>query len=238
MSAQWKSFIESRATTLISDRMPDCALFDLSSLGLIRLEGDDAIGFMQGQFTNDSRNLAEDHSQLSALCTPKGRMLALFRIIGHGDGWLLQLPQTVLPGALKRLQMFILRSKVSLSDASESLVSIGLAGPACLPLVEKLVGKTPEIADALVQSEGISCVRLSGDTPRFMLIVPTEKAEGLWQGLEQDASPASIDLWRLLTIRSGEPVVHSETVEAFIPQMANLQLINGLSFTKGCYTGQ
>ncbi|MBU0501515.1 MAG: folate-binding protein YgfZ [Gammaproteobacteria bacterium] len=214
------------------------ALFDLSHLGLIQVEGEDSRTFMQGQFTNDARDISPGHSQLSAHCSPKGRMLALFRIIERDGAFLLQLPGSVLPAVLKRLPFFVLRSKVRISDASRELARIGLAGVGAEELIEECLGEVPARVDDVIHRDGISCIRLSGGLPRFELLLPFERAPAFWERLAESAPPSSAELWKLLAIRAGEPVVYPETAEDFVPQMANMQLVNGLSFTKGCYTGQ
>ncbi len=237
MNTLWKEHLKDIPLNGSQD-LPDCALCDLSHLGLIQLEGEDAIEFMQGQFTNDSRELTPEHSQLSALCSPKGRMLGLFRILPSPSGWLLQLPIERVEPIKQRLQMFVLRAKVSLSDVSQEWVSMGLAGSCAESLIEKALGSAPGEIDGCVIQDGVTVVRLQGDLPRFLLLAPNEQAQALWQRLSDSAQPCDSETWKLLAIRAGEPIVHAETVEAFVPQMANLQLVNGLSFSKGCYTGQ
>ncbi|QFY90540.1 folate-binding protein YgfZ [Magnetovirga frankeli] len=229
-----------------SSSLPDCVLYDLSHLGLIHVEGEDALSFMQGQFTNDSREIGPHRSQLSALCSPKGRMLALFRVIPAAKGWLLQLPSERLEPLRQRLQMHVLRAKVSLRDASADWRQMGLAGAGAEALLQQLLGQVPEGVDDCIQQEGLCCLRLMGslaenpaeNRPRFLLLADPQQAAGLWQRLSEAARPGDVESWKLLAIRAGEPVVHEATVEAFVPQMANLQLVNGLSFTKGCFTGQ
>jgi folate-binding protein YgfZ len=240
MNPAWKSFIEQSPTPLAdTGQTPECSLFDLSSQqGLLRLEGEDALTFMQGQFTNDSAKLAADHSQTSAICSPKGRMLALFRIIGNDKAWLLQMPHALLEGIRKRLQMFVLRSSLTITDASTDRVQIGLAGECAEQLITELLGNAPENTDEQLLSGQTSCVRLGGPLPRFLLVLPVDDAMAIWQKLAEKARPADHALWKLLAIRAGEPVVHADTAEAFVPQMLNLQQVNGLSFSKGCYTGQ
>lgn len=217
---------------------PDCALFDLSHLSLIRVEGEDSRTFMQGQFTNDARDISPEHSQLSAHCSPKGRMLALFRIVERDGAFLLQLPGPLVPALLKRLGLFVLRSKVRIGNASDEVARIGLAGMEAEKLVEECLGDVPAQVDEVIQRDGISCVRLGGELPRFELLLSFERAPALWERLAETAQPSSTELWKLLAIRAGEPVVYPETADHFVPQMANLQRVNGLSFTKGCYTGQ
>ncbi|MBF0255162.1 MAG: folate-binding protein YgfZ [Gammaproteobacteria bacterium] len=221
-----------------TSQLPDCALCDLSHLGLIRLEGEDALSFMQGQFTNDSRALSQSRSQLSALCSPKGRMLGLVRIIAADQGWLLQLPVELAEGMQKRLQMYVLRAKLKISLAGQDWLQMGLAGESAPALIEQLLGAVPTEADDRLERDGLICVRLGGDLPRFVLLLPSHRAAEVRQQLGEQAKACDTSAWKLLAIRAGEPIVHSQTQEAFVPQMANMQRVNGLSFTKGCFTGQ
>lgn len=224
--------------SLNTRHLPECALFHLDDLGLLQVTGADAVSFLQGQLTNDSREISDTQSQLSALCTPKGRMLALFRILGQSGTLLLQLPAALLPGIQKRLQMFVMRSQVRISEDSGNWLQLGLAG-ACAPaLVESLLGQTPGQRDQVVCANGLICLRLGGTPPRFLLLVPATSAQSIQQQLAKEAELAHPNLWKYLSIAAGEPSIYQQTQEAFIPQMLNLEAINGLSFTKGCYTGQ
>ncbi len=247
MNPDWKIFLESRSAQFDDNNqthfngnagLPDCALFDLSHLGLIKIEGKDAKEFMQGQFTNDAREITPEKSQLSGYCTPKGRMLALFRIVEHENVYLLQLPFMLQDDVQKRLQMFVLRSKVVISNESDNLACIGLAGGCAEELIKEVIDAAPDKTDKVVHGSGISCIRMGGKIPRFQLIIPAAQATQLWQRLANKATPTDTAMWKLLAVRAGEPTVYPETVEAFVPQMTNMQLVNGLSFKKGCYTGQ
>lgn len=242
MNSEWQAFLESQGIGIedgvaapAPGNLGDCNLFDLGQFGLIRVSGEDAADFLQGQLTNDVRELAADSSQLSSYCSPKGRMMASFRLFRLGDDILIQLPRTRLGPILQRLRMFVLRSKVTLEDASDDLVQIALAGD-CAPAI--LGDLAPAAADEAVQGDGLVVVRLAGDRPRFLAAGTPATITALWQQAAGTATPAGAAAWRLLDIRAGIPVVEEETVEAFVPQMTNLQLINGVSFTKGCYTGQ
>ncbi len=247
MSSQWKAFLESRGARVdengaahftADEASPACALCELSHLGLIRLQGEDAAQFLQGQTTNDIRAVDESHSQLNSCCTPKGRMLASFRVFRRGEDIFLQLPHETLAPLLRRLSMYLLRSKVSLSNASDELVSIGLAGEHAATLLQELSPTLPGETDQVVQAEGLTIIRVAGQPQRYELIGPEAQMEQVWDALARQATVMDADYWSLLDIRAGIPSVYAQTVEAFIPQMVNLQLVNGVSFSKGCYCGQ
>ncbi|MGD2119520.1 MAG: folate-binding protein YgfZ [Chromatiales bacterium] len=242
MNSEWKTFLteqnavfeDNGEVSFPASGDSECSKMDLSYFGVIRISGEDKQTFLQGQLTNDTRNISDDKSQLSSYCTPKGRMLASFRLFQHGDNWYLVLPRERLDAILKRLRMFVLMSKVELEDVSDSMICIGLSGD-CIN--EQLPHSLPAQQDDVTHAEGISYIRVEDKLSRYMAFGDVAGIKALWQSLA-DAMPVSSSDWRLLDIRAGIPMVYEETVEAFIPQMINLQLINGVSFTKGCYTGQ
>jgi len=252
MNPQWQAFLAEQgaesaadgslrspnATEVPLDGVTECTLFDLSHLGLIAVRGEDAESFLQGQLTNDIRELSPTHTQLSSHCSPKGRMLASFRVLRMGDTIYLQLPRERLPEALKRLRLYVLRAKVTLDDASDGLTRIGIAGGCATDRLATQGLAVPEGDADLAMNGEVGILRLPSPTPRFELIGPVDALVTLWKALAPAATPGTADLWALHDIRGGIPTVYQETVDAFVPQMVNLQLIDGVSFTKGCYTGQ
>jgi hypothetical protein len=217
---------------------PACALLDLSHYGLIRVSGEDMRTYLQGQVTNDVNRVTATTAQPNSYCSPKGRMLGSFWLFERDGDLFAQLPGEQLANTLKRLSMFVLRSKVTLSDASDALARAGIAGDCAPDLLAGLVGTVPEETWGTVTQGEITVLRLPGDRPRFELIGPEQPMLELWSGLADSAAPTGPEFWHLMDIRAGLPNVYEATSEAFVPQMANLQLIGGVSFTKGCYTGQ
>jgi len=247
MNSEWQTFLKSRGATIDTDgrsrftvdpTSAECALFDLSHLGVIAVEGADTEQFLQGQLTNDIRELSEEHSQLSSHCSPKGRMLANFRLLKRGATVLLQMPAENIEAMLKRLNMFKLMSKVTVDDLSDRYASVGLAGDCAEDLLAPLFPKVPELHNGATVRHDTVLVRLPGESSRFLMVGPTADIIDLWDKLSETAVPADADRWALIDIRAGLPTVYGTTVEAFVPQMTNMQLVDGVSFTKGCYTGQ
>ncbi|MBK1701761.1 YgfZ/GcvT domain-containing protein, partial [Thiococcus pfennigii] len=168
MNSEWKAFLESlsariddegRVTFPEAPADADCTLVDLSHLGLIAVDGPDAREFLQGQLTNDVRELSDRHTQLSGYCSPKGRMLANFRLLRLGETIYLQLPRSQVEATLKRLQMFVLRSRARLRDASDDLVAIGVAGDGALARVAGACGVLPELDNGLARAGDLALVR-------------------------------------------------------------------------------
>ena len=213
-------------------------LVDLSSLSVLRAHGDDAQSFLQGQFSNDIRQVTETRSQLSAYCNPKGRMLAILRVFRTGEAYCLQLPGALAEATLKRLRMFVMRAKVKIELADAELLRIGLSGPNAETLIIAALGTAPTAVDDCLNADGITILRLPGPHARFEILGTPEKMLALWPQFSARAKPAGASVWAWLDIMAGIPNVLPGTVEEFVPQMANLDLVGGVSFTKGCYPGQ
>lgn len=212
----------------------------LLDLGIIRVVGADARLFLHHLLTNDIANLATDSCRLAGLCSAKGRLLALMRIWRDGDDYLLLLPRDILPNILKKLAMYVLRSKAKLSDVSAEHAVIGIAIPAMasVPSAPTFAALPPIPARGVAQDNGAQLIRL--DETRWILACARDQALTRWQELRAHASPVGLAAWRALEIAAAEPRVVAATQEAFVPQMLNLELpaLAGVSFNKGCYPGQ
>ncbi|MBN4079225.1 folate-binding protein YgfZ [Beggiatoa alba] len=212
-------------------------LCDLSHYSLLSATGADAQNFLQNQFCNDVHNVSPTQSQLNAYCTPKGRILAFFRLFQREDCYYLRLPQEILEPTLKRLRMYVMMSKVTLEDVSDTLMRIGFAGPDAQQRLSHWLDAVPTVADTVTQSNGLSIVCVQPGT-RFEIIGEATNLIPLWGNLSAQATPVGDGSWELLEIHAAIPEVLADTQEAFVPQMINLQGINALSFKKGCYPGQ
>jgi tRNA-modifying protein YgfZ len=213
-------------------------LVDLSALSLIRVSGPDAKAFLNTQFTNDIDFVGPANSQLSAWCSAQGRMLAVFRIFARDGDYFLQLPTALQEEIVKRLRMFVLRSKVKIESADSELVRFGLVGPDAARLLGDEVSDVPESDEAVTTRDALSLLRLPGIQPRFEIIALAPAAIGLWEKLRSNAVPVGFAAWSWHDIMAGIPTVLPQTREEFVPQMANLELIRGVNFKKGCYPGQ
>ncbi len=252
MNNSWKSFVQGQGAVFDGDRVQHFGnpaeerrtavqgniLIDLSDHTLIRARGVDTQNFLNGQLSNDLRLLDSTHSQLAAWCSPKGRMLAIFRLFRRGDDTLLQLPASLVEATLKRLKMFVLRAKVTLDHVDNELVSLGIYGPEAEKLLRDAAGFAPGEVDGCETRDEITTVRLPGPHPRFEIIAATDVATKLWNDLKAKATPVGPPVWAWLDIMAGIPSVHPETSEALVPQMANLEIVGGVNFKKGCYPGQ
>ncbi|MBK5970418.1 MULTISPECIES: CAF17-like 4Fe-4S cluster assembly/insertion protein YgfZ [Thiorhodovibrio] len=248
MNDHWQSFLADFGGTVGATSkvtfpdMPaeaECALCALGELGAIDIHGAEATDFLQGQLSNDLRELSDSHAQLSSHCNAKGRMLANFRVLREGDGYRLILPREQIATLLPRLKMFVLRAQVSLSDRSDELVCLGLVGECMAAVLTERFGSLPDSDNGVVRRSDTALIRIAGPLPRWLFVGPPSAAESLWREAQTaGAARAADDLWALQDIRAGIPTIDPATRELFVPQMINLHLIDGVSFHKGCYTGQ
>lgn len=215
-------------------------LCDLTHLGLLKISGTDAVNFLQGQVTNDVKLLAGDNAHYTAYCTPKGRMLALFLAFVHHDHLHLQLSRELLEPVMKRLKMYVLRSKVEITDASESIIKFGLNGPEAASMLVPVFSKIPTHDYELVSLENGVILKLPAtvNSSRFELFTDATNAPAIWNALKADCQLSGKPCWDWLEIQAGIPDIAPATQEQFVPQMLNLDLLNAISFKKGCYTGQ
>jgi tRNA-modifying protein YgfZ len=201
--------------------------------GLIGVAGEDAGTFLHNLLTNDIKGIPSDGIQRAGLCTPKGRLLADLLIWRNEAGFLLQLSADILPGILKKLSMYKLRAKVTLSDVSDDLAIIGVAGGGAAALFDSASPLVP-MRTAPFCSGSLACLA----EHRFALIVPIANAAEAWQQLSAKTRAVGLAAWHWLDIAAGIPHVTVPTQEQFIPQMVNFELIGGVGFKKGCYPGQ
>ena len=215
--------------------MADSAFFcSLTHEGILAVRGPDAGKFLQGQITCNINYLGASGSSLGARCTPKGRMLSSFRIVSVADGFLLAMSRELLEPQLAELQKYAVFSKAKLGDESAAWVRYGLSG-ADAALQALGLDLAPE-ADSVSSMESLLAIRLSDG--RAELWAPAEQAEALHTQLRAQLPEAGLNDWLLAQIRAGVGQVTGTTRELFIPQMINLQAVGGVSFKKGCYTGQ
>ncbi|HYN53525.1 MAG TPA: folate-binding protein [Methylotenera sp.] len=211
---------------------------DLSHLGLLQLQGADALTFLQGQVTNDIKLLDGRNAHYTAYCNPKGRMLGLFLAFSHDDHLHLQMPKELVESIAKRLKMYVMRSKVVITDASESIIKIGLNGSNATELLKPLFSQIPQNDYELVSLENGALLKLPGSTPRYEIFTDSINAPAIWNALKVNAKPVGAACWEWLEIQAGIPEIMLKTQEEFVPQMLNLDALNAINYKKGCYTGQ
>lgn len=242
MNPIWQTFlisqgavIEDGITThfdnLAQDKNPglqDTALCDLSQTARLRVTGTDAQSFLQNLLSNDIKEVSRNQAQRSSFNSAKGRMLANFLIWRDQDDYILQLPVSLRDALQKRLSMYVLRAKVTITiDESVALGVSGLSDEATDNGLLSIYNDEALQADVIKIAAG-----------RYQYNTTTEQAPALWQTLAKKARPAASLYWDWLDIRAGIVNILPATQEQFVPQMVNLDLTGGINFKKGCYPGQ
>ncbi|AZP73242.1 folate-binding protein [Pseudomonas poae] len=215
--------------------MADSAFFcPLSHEGVLAVRGADAAKFLQGQLTCNLNYLSETQASLGARCTQKGRMQSSFRILLQGDGVLLAMASELLEPQLADLKKYAVFSKSKLTDESAGWARFGLADAD--QALASLGLELPPETDSVVRTDTLIAIRVSPG--RAELWVPAEHAQTVRSQLTAALKEGDLNEWLLGQVRAGIGQVMPQTRELFIPQMLNLQAIGGVSFKKGCYTGQ
>jgi folate-binding protein YgfZ len=212
----------------------------LKRIGIVRFTGPDVLLFLQGQLSNDTSRLTQGRPLLAAYSTPQGRVLALPHLIPHSSGILGLLPRDILVTTIERLRKFVMRAKVKLEDVSDEFAVLGLHGSEILPPSIAL----PAHGQEYREHDGIGVSRIGGGPPasvlqRWWVIGEAGRLTTEMPGSDAAAALERVDQeWRLANIRAGMPQIYAQTQEMFVAQMLNLDLLDGISFSKGCYTGQ
>ncbi|HLO95754.1 MAG TPA: folate-binding protein [Burkholderiaceae bacterium] len=216
----------------------------LEDWGVIAAQGEEAAKFLHSQLTQDLALQTPQQARLAGYCSPKGRLLAtMVAFKPAADAVLLALPAELLPQTQKRLSMFVLRARCKLLDASATQPGgwavWGLAGAAA----QQWLGPEAPEASWSANGKALADGRLAwitrlpdaasaaGALPRYLMLAPADAQAPALPAL----SPAD---WSATDVASGLAWVRAATVEQFVPQMLNLELLGGVNFKKGCYPGQ
>lgn len=234
MIQQWQDFLTMQSPQPASGN----SIVDLSHLGLLQLSGDDHLDFIQKQVTNDISLLNGNNAQFTGYCSPKGRLLALFLAFAHYDHVHLQLNGELTEAIQKRLKMYVMRAKVTIEDMSNHILRIGVTGEKSAEILATLFEKIPTDPYQLISLKKGAVLRLGGNVPRYIVYSDIENMPAIWQTLNATHTYADKNHWELLEIEAGIPDITPATQEAFVPQMVNLDALNGINYKKGCYTGQ
>ncbi len=205
----------------------------LPHLGVIRAQGEEAAKFLHSQLTHDFMLIPEGRARFAGYCSAKGRLLASFVAVRLApDDFALVVSADILAPTMKRLQMFVLRTKVKLSDGTGDFVLGGLAGDVARAALGVSAPAMPEPWSDRVDGAAHAVALYPADgVPRALWLAPV--------GTEPPAGPTlPTDHWLWSEVRSGVATITAPVVDAFVPQMLNYESVDGVSFKKGCYPGQ
>jgi len=216
----------------------------LPEMGILAVSGKDAAKLLQGQTTCDILGLPPGQTTLGALCTPKGRAIAVFRVLRAEEKIYLLLPTELLETVQTRLGRYVLRDDVKIEDETWNWTSFGLFGEKSTEALQ-ILGLPLLTQDNEAEGQDSFYTRFyairipDANTPRTLVLVDAAKSAGMCRFLDgHGLGRCESSRWFLEDIRAGLPSVALATAEEFVPQMLNLDLVGGISFNKGCYTGQ
>lgn len=202
----------------------------LSHMGLMSVTGEQGRSFIHGQITTDVSSLESNQWSWGAHCDPKGKMLACFRTFAVGDALFMMMPLDTLAADLPQLAKYAVFSKVDLADVTANWTILGVAGEQAQEWVNNYFG---EISQALTEIPGGVLLK---DGKRFIIVIEKTAAEVLINSINQPIQDQSV--WQAQEIQAGLPNLGASHQGQFVPQMCNVQAIDGISFKKGCYMGQ
>ncbi|MCW5627109.1 MAG: folate-binding protein YgfZ, partial [Burkholderiales bacterium] len=223
MTPIWQAFLATQTFAAGPDSEP--SIVALPDFATVRVDGADARTFLQGQFTNDVHDLSPGEWHWSGYLSPKGRLLAVFRLACGDESWTLSLPATVATDLVARLRRFVLRSKVRIG-LPEDEATLGIIG---IPL-----GGAP---GECVLGDGYLALGLDGD--RALVHGDPAALVAIWQNaVAHGARPTGPARWHRMDLEAGAPWIVPANQDQFVPQMVDLDRLGGVSFAKGCYPGQ
>jgi tRNA-modifying protein YgfZ len=189
--------------------------------------GTDARSFLQSQLSSDMAEVSDTRGQFSAWHDPKGRVLAIFRVLPWHDGYVLVSHAGLVPAMAQRMKMYILRARVTVQPGPPVHV-LPPGDELHLPEGAEMNPQGPALG--AVSTAAFSILRLPGQAGWLIVGDPGDAA--------RPADPVTQRAWELAEIEAGIPEVYAETSGQFVAQMLNLDRIGAVSFTKGCFPGQ
>jgi len=216
-------------------QLAETYLIELSDFGAISLAGEEQSKYLQGQVTCDVNNSTAQNLLVGAHCDAKGKVFSVFRLINRSSTHLLLQPKASITNSLKELQKFGVFAKVTIEEVQD-LTFIALVGEQASTLLQQEFSQVPDSLSPVVQAGSTSLIYLAGEQPRYIIIDDESSITAITEALALPVYQQAV--WDLLEITQGFPILSAQSSGQYVPQMLNLQAINGISFTKGCYLGQ
>lgn len=224
-----QAVISDRHIEFPSNSCCDNALYPIAHLSILKVSGADAAQFLQGQLTCNIKELTEQNSFFTGFCNAKGRVISTLLICKQQDVFLLILPTVLLEKVSNKLKMYVLRSKVQIQQGNDEFC---LTGVRCTRQMAKYLS-VPEVNFSRHQNI------ITLPNGHYLLIAETAETIKRWsEWMAQGFQPQNSRNWELLDLTAGLAWLDETNSETYIPQMLNLDKLGGVSFTKGCYTGQ
>lgn len=212
-------------------------LISLEDWALVTLNGPDTVKYLQGQVTADIEALAADQHVLCGHCDAKGKMWSNLRLFHRGEGFAYLERRSVLDSQLAEIKKYAVFSKLTIAADNEAVL-LGVAGFQARAALTGIFNSLPDAEHPVVQDGETTLLHFTLPAERFLLVTTAAVAEQLVARLHEQAELNDSQQWLTLDIEAGYPVIDSANSGQLIPQATNLQALEGISFSKGCYTGQ
>ncbi|HIC7646507.1 TPA: tRNA-modifying protein YgfZ [Serratia liquefaciens] len=212
-------------------------LISLEDWALVTLNGPDTIKYLQGQVTADIEALAADQHVLCGHCDAKGKMWSNLRLFHRGEGFAYLERRSVLDSQLAEIKKYAVFSKLTIAADNEAVL-LGVAGFQARAALTGIFNSLPDAEHPVVQDGETTLLHFTLPAERFLLVTTAAVAEQLVARLHEQAELNDSQQWLTQDIEAGYPVIDSANSGQLIPQATNLQALEGISFSKGCYTGQ
>ena len=217
------------------EQLPDTFAVLLDEFSAISLSGEEQSSYLQGQITCDVNTSNENSFIHGAHCDAKGKVFSTFRFINRNNAHLLLQSKNTIPASLKELKKFGVFAKVDIEEVTD-LAYYALVGSEASSLLQQKFQQVPDSLTPVINLGSTTIVYIAGLKSRYLLIDNKNNIENL--ASEFSLTTYNNKVWNLLEIIDGFPTLNASAISQYVPQMLNLQAINGISFTKGCYLGQ
>jgi folate-binding protein YgfZ len=224
-------------------------VIDRSTRGRIRFFGEKAGEALTGLVTNDVLALHPGHGQYGAALSAKGRIIADVRVFAEEGPFLVDTPPRAWPGFLAMVKKYVNPRSSGYRDESHAVRDIGIFGADARRIVARMTGASADALGALAMYDHAS-VELDGQhvmiarvpdlgVEGYDLFMPLEAFDTLWQAaMSAGATPAGVTAWDIARVEAGRPEWGVDIDDSTLPQEANFDELEAISYTKGCYIGQ
>ena len=217
------------------ENLPNNYLISLEDYSAISLIGEEQSKYLQGQVTCDVNELEQKSLLNGAHCNAKGKVFSCFRLFNRQQQHLLFQPKSTLDASLAELKKFGVFAKVEISS-TDSLSFIAIVGEQAIENLKTQFTQIPDNLTPVIQQGTTTLVYIAGKVTRYLMIDEKEHINNLITNF--DLPVLTSEIWTLLEIIEGIPALTLQNDNEYVPQMLNMQAIQGISFTKGCYLGQ
>lgn len=219
-----------------ADQLPTNFACQLNNLGVIKLEGEQAVSYLQGQITANVEKLEPNHFMLGCHCDFKGKTWNVFYVFGEDKALYLVCHQESIPASLAELKKYGVFSKVDITDDTENWTMWGGAGDQFERASQHYFPQMPTGQAPLLTSESGYSLFFAKPQSRYMLMLPASQQDKVAASLAD--IQFSSETWELQDIQAGMANIQHATSNEFVPQMLNMQALDAIDFQKGCYMGQ